>query len=67
MIQTNTRKTELIAELMDAKERGVERVWYGHVEQAEPIRIDEAIRDIQAMDPDVMGDGTWGEWPEDDM
>ncbi len=46
----DTRKEEVLIELMEAKEQGVERVWYGHVEQAEPIQIDEAIRDITAMD-----------------
>ncbi len=40
----NTRKMAMLADLMDAKERGVERVWYGS------IQIDEAIRDITAMD-----------------
>jgi len=59
-----TRKTEMLAEIKAAKAAGTTHIWYGHVEQAEPIQIDEAIRDIQAMDPDVMGEGAWGEWPE---
>ena len=56
----DTRKDEMLIELMEAKEQGVCEVWYGQVEQAEPVDIDEAIKDIEQMDPDVMGDGTWG-------
>lgn len=56
------RKGEMIVELMEAREGGVEMVWYGHPEQAEPIAIDEAIADIAQMDEDAFGDGEWGEY-----
>jgi len=61
------RKASMLAELEIAEKRGVKRVWYGHIENAEPVKIHDAIADIERMDPDVIGEGTWGEWPEDDM
>jgi hypothetical protein len=57
-----SRKTEMLFELMDAKERGIETVWYGNIENAEPIGIDDAIRDITKMDDEIIGEGTWGEY-----
>jgi len=58
--QGNSRKEEMLMELWEAREQGVCYVWYGHVEQAEWVDIDDAIRDIEQMDPDVIGEGTWG-------
>jgi len=55
-----TVKGEVLRAMRKAKAEGTKRVWYGHVEHAEPVDIDEAITDIEQMDPDVMGDGTWG-------
>ena len=60
-----TVKGGVLRAMRRAKAEGTKRVWYGHVEHAEPVDIDEAITDIEQMDPDVMGEGTWGEWPED--
>jgi len=57
-------KEILIAQLEYVKRQGETTVWYGHIEQAKPIDIDEAIKDIKQMDPDAIGDGTWGLWPE---
>ncbi|NTU67981.1 MAG: hypothetical protein HGB02_03770 [Chlorobiaceae bacterium] len=59
-----TRKDSMLIELMEAKERGVDSVWYGNVENAEPIGIDEAILDIRKIDNDAIGEGDWGEWEE---
>jgi len=56
------RKQEMIVELMEAKERGVSTIWYGNIENAEPVKIDDAIADITKMDEDLVGDGEWGEW-----
>jgi len=56
----DNRKSEMLIELQEAKEQGVCEVWYGQVENAEPIDIDDAIRDIEQMDPDAIGEGTWG-------
>jgi len=61
----NTPKAKMLIGLMGAKERGVKTVWYGNIENAEPIGIDDAIRDISAMSEDVVGAGTWDVWPED--
>ena len=61
-----TGKDAMIIDLMEAKERGVERVWYGNVENAEPIGIDEAILDIRKMDADAIIEWTWGA-REDDL
>jgi len=59
----NTPKAKMLIGLMGAKERGVKMVWYGHVENAEPIGIDEAIFDVLAMDEDMFSGGSsWGEW-----
>jgi len=58
------RKQEMIVELMEAKERGITSVWYGNIENAEPVKIDDAIADITKMDEDSVGDGEWGEWME---
>jgi hypothetical protein len=59
----NTPKAKMLIGLMGAKERGVKTVWYGHIENAEPIGIDEAIFDVLAMDEDMFSGGSsWGEW-----
>jgi len=59
-----TKKTKMMIELMRASGQGVETVWYGHVEQAEPVEIYKAIRDIARMDDAMFQDGSsWGEWP----
>lgn len=60
----NTPKAKMLIGLMGAKERGVKTVWYGHIENAEPVAIDEAIFDVIAMDEGAFGDSSWGEWPE---
>jgi len=58
------KKTKLMIDLMRAQWHGVETVWYGHVEQAEPVEIYKAIRDIAQMDDELFRDGSsWGEWP----
>jgi len=57
-------KGEVLRGMRRAKAGGMKRVWYGPVEHAEPIDIEDAIEDIEQMDPDVIGEGTWGEWPE---
>jgi len=54
------RRQEMILELMEARERGVNRVWYGHIENAEPVAIEDAIRDLRRMDDFDTGD--WGEY-----
>ena len=60
-------KRQLLSELIASRDfGGVTKVWYGHIEQAEPVDIDDAIRDIAKMDPDAVGEGSWGEWPEED-
>jgi len=59
-----SRKTEMLFELMDAKARGIETVWYGNIENAEPVKIDDAIADITKMDEDAVGAGAWDVWPE---
>jgi len=59
-----TTKGDVLWGMRRAKAEGTRRVWYGNIENAEPIDIDEAIEDIEQMDPDAMGDGSsWGEWP----
>jgi hypothetical protein len=58
------RKQEMLVELMFAKENGIKTVWYGNIENAEPVAIDDAIADITKMDEDAVGDGEWGEWDE---
>jgi len=59
------RHAELLIEMMNAAEKGVARVWYGNIENAEPVPIREAVLDILQMDPDAIGEGDWGEWPEE--
>jgi hypothetical protein len=58
------RKQEMLVELMFAKENGIETIWYGNIENASPVKIDDAIADITRMDEDAVGEGTWGEWAE---
>jgi len=58
-----TRKNEMIDEIKAAKATGTTHIWYGNVENAEPIPIDDAIADIDQMDEAVIGDGSWGNYP----
>lgn len=57
------RKQEMLVELMEAREYGATRVWYGNVENAEPVDIADAIVDIMQMED--VGAGSWGEWDDD--
>ncbi len=58
----DTPKAKMLIELMGAKERGVKAVWYGHIENAEPVAIDDAIFDVLAMDEAMFSGGSaWGE------
>jgi hypothetical protein len=57
-----TRKAEMLDEINAAKAAGTTQIWYGHEENAEPIDIDAAIADIEQMDEDAIGEGSWGEY-----
>jgi len=57
-------KNELIEALINARSNDVHTVWYGNVENAEPVNINDAILDISTMSDDEIGDGTWDVWPE---
>lgn len=55
-----TRKETMLAEIRQAKASGVKEIWYGNIENAEPIDIDDALTDIAQMDEDSIGEGNWG-------
>ena len=61
-----TRKTEMIEEIKAAKAAGTTQVWYGHEENAEAISIDAAIADIEQMDEDSIGEGSWGVYDDEE-
>lgn len=55
-----TRKTEMLIEIKSSANQGTEFIWYGNVENAEPVPICDAVADIEVMDEGVIGEGTWG-------
>ena len=61
-----TRQREMLKGLLVAQESGITTVWYGNIENAEPVDIEEAINDIAKMDDDAIGDAIWGEWPDEE-
>lgn len=50
---------EMIQELKAAKNLGVNFVSYGYSDLGMPVDINEAISDIQQMDDELIGEGTW--------
>lgn len=50
----------MLAEIRQAKADGVERVWYGNVENA--VDIDDAIADIEQLNENAVTTGDWGVW-----
>ena len=50
---------QMVSELIEAKNQGVEFVSYGGGGLGMAIEIDSAIADIKNMDDEMIGEGTW--------